>query len=144
MASVNRVILVGNLGADPDLRYAPSGEAVVTLRLATTDRFKDKSGQMVTQTEWHSVVFHGREAEICGQYLKKGKEIYVEGRIQTRKWKDRGGVDQYKTEIKGTSMQMLGGRAGDVGSREPPADASPVRSPSPSPTQGLDDDLPKF
>jgi len=112
MASVNKVILVGNLGRDPEMRYLPSGEAVANLAIATTDKYKDKTGQMVEQTEWHRVSFFGRTAEVCGQYLKKGSQVYVEGSIRTRKYTDKEGVEKYATEIRGDRMQMLGGRAG--------------------------------
>ena len=112
MASVNKVILVGNLGADPEVRYLPSGEAVVNLRLATTDNWKDKDGNKQEATEWHRVSFFGRQAEVCGQYLKKGSQIYVEGSIRTRKYTDKDGAEKYATEIRGDRMQMLGGRQG--------------------------------
>lgn len=112
MASVNKVILVGNLGADPEVRYLPGGEAVANLRLATTDTWKDKEGNKQELTEWHRVSFFGRQAEVCGQYLKKGSQIYVEGAIRTRKWQDKDGQDRYTTEVKGDRMQMLGGRQG--------------------------------
>ena len=112
MASVNKVILVGNLGRDPEMRYLPSGEAVANLAIATTDKYKDKTGQMVEQTEWHRVSFFGRTAEVCGQYLKKGSQVYVEGSIRTRKYTDKEGVEKYATEIRGDRMQMLGGRSG--------------------------------
>ena len=112
MASVNKVILVGNLGADPETRYLPSGEAVANLRLATTDTWKDKDGNKQEATEWHRISFFGRQAEVCGQYLKKGSQIYVEGSIRTRKWQDKEGQDRYTTEIRGDRMQMLGSRQG--------------------------------
>lgn len=113
MASVNKVILVGNLGADPETRYLPSGDAVTNIRLATTDRYKDKaSGEFKELTEWHRVAFFGRLAEIAGEYLKKGSPVYVEGRIRTRKWQDQSGQDRYSTEIVADSMQLLGGRGG--------------------------------
>jgi single-strand DNA-binding protein len=112
MASVNKVILVGNLGADPEMRYLPSGEAVANIRIATTDTWKDKDGNKQEATEWHRISFFGRQAEVCGQYLKKGSQIYVEGSIRTRKWQDKEGQDRYSTEIKGDRMQMLGGRQG--------------------------------
>lgn len=116
MASVNKVILVGNLGADPETRYLPSGDAVTNLRLATTDKYKDKaSGEMKESTEWHRVSFFGRLAEVAGEYLKKGSSVYVEGRIRTRKWTDQAGVERYSTEIVGEQMQMLGGRSGGGG-----------------------------
>ncbi|HTJ92213.1 MAG TPA: single-stranded DNA-binding protein [Pararobbsia sp.] len=116
MASVNKVILVGNLGADPETRYLPSGDAVTNVRLATTDRFKDKaSGDMKEMTEWHRVAFFGRLAEIAGEYLKKGSSVYIEGRIRTRKWTDQAGQERYSTEIVGEQMQMLGGRGAGGG-----------------------------
>lgn len=112
MASVNKVILIGNLGRDPELRYLPSGDAIANLRIATTDTWKDKNGDKQEATEWHTVVFFGKQAEICGQYLKKGSQIYVEGSLRTRKWQDKEGNDRYTTEIRGDRMQMLGGRGG--------------------------------
>ncbi|MFJ4291255.1 single-stranded DNA-binding protein [Cupriavidus sp. NPDC089707] len=113
MASVNKVILVGNLGADPEVRYMPSGDAVANIRIATTDRFKDKqTGDMKEATEWHRISFFGKLAEIAGQYLKKGSSVYIEGRIRTRKWQDQSGQDKYSTEIVADQMQMLGGRGG--------------------------------
>jgi len=113
MASVNKVILVGNLGADPEVRYLPSGDAVANIRLATTDRYKDKaSGEMKEATEWHRVAFFGRLAEIVSEYLKKGSSVYLEGRIRTRKWQAQDGTDRYSTEIVAEQMQMLGGRGG--------------------------------
>lgn len=111
MASVNKVILVGNLGADPETRYMPNGDAVTNVRLATTDSWKDKaSGEKKEITEWHRVVFYRRLAEIAGEYLRKGSSVYVEGRIRTRKWQDKDGQDRYTTEIEATEMQMLGQR----------------------------------
>ena len=111
MASVNKVILVGNLGADPETRYMPNGDAVANIRLATTESWKDKaSGEKREITEWHRVVFYRRLAEIVGQYLKKGSSVYLEGRIRTRKWQDKEGQERYTTEIEATEMQMLGGR----------------------------------
>jgi single-strand DNA-binding protein len=113
MASVNKVILVGNLGADPEVRYLPSGDAVANIRLATTDRYKDKaSGEFKEITEWHRVSFFGRLAEIVNEYLKKGSSVYIEGRIRTRKWQAQDGTDRYSTEIVADVMQMLGGRNG--------------------------------
>ncbi|MGH8705017.1 MAG: single-stranded DNA-binding protein [Burkholderiales bacterium] len=113
MASVNKVIVVGNLGADPETRYLPSGEAVTNIRVATTDRWKDKaSGEMKEATEWHRIAFFARLAEIAGEYLKKGSQVYVEGRLRTRKWQDKEGKDRYSTEIVADTMQMLGPRAG--------------------------------
>ncbi len=110
--SVNKVILVGNLGKDPEIRYLPSGEAVASATLATTDKWKDKSGQMQERTEWHNLSFFGRQAEVVGQYLKKGSQIYVEGSIRTEKWQDKEGKDRYTTKIVVNSMQMLGSRQG--------------------------------
>lgn len=110
MASVNKVILVGNLGRDPEMRYLPSGEAVANLSLATTDKYNDKSGELVENTEWHRISFFGKVAEVCGQYLKKGSQIYVEGALRTRKYTDKDGVEKYATEIRGDRMQMLGSR----------------------------------
>jgi single-strand DNA-binding protein len=113
MASVNKVIIVGNLGADPETRYLPSGEAVTNIRVATTDRWKDKaSGEMKEATEWHRIAFFGRLAEVAGEYLKKGSQVYVEGALRTRKWQDKEGQDRYSTEIRGDVMQMLGRREG--------------------------------
>ncbi|MFM0335231.1 single-stranded DNA-binding protein [Paraburkholderia fungorum] len=116
MASVNKVILVGNLGADPEVRYLPSGDAVANIRLATTDRYKDKaSGEFKEATEWHRVTFFGRLAEIVSEYLKKGSSVYLEGRIRTRKYQAQDGTDRYSTEIVAEQMQMLGGRGGSMG-----------------------------
>ena len=113
MASVNKVILVGNLGADPETRYMPSGDAITNIRIATTDRWKDKaSGEMKEATEWHRISFFGRLAEVVGEYLKKGSQVYIEGSIRTRKWQDKEGQDRYSTEIRGDVMKMLGGRQG--------------------------------
>ena len=113
MASVNKVIIVGNLGADPETRYLPSGDAVTNIRVATTDRYKDKqSGEMREATEWHSISFFGKLAEIAGQYLKKGSQVYVEGSLRTRKYTDKNGVEKYATDIRADTMQMLGSRQG--------------------------------
>ncbi|MBP9916297.1 MAG: single-stranded DNA-binding protein [Thiobacillaceae bacterium] len=154
MASVNKVILIGNLGRDPEIRYLPSGDAVANLRIATTDKFKDKSGEPQEVTEWHSVAFFGKQAEICGQYLKKGSQIYVEGSLRTRKWQDKDGNDRYTTEIRGDRMQMLGSRGGGGGGGgggmadfdSPPADNAPRGKPAPSGGgEGfgdMDDDIP--
>ncbi|WP_197388309.1 single-stranded DNA-binding protein [Ralstonia pseudosolanacearum] len=112
MASVNKVIIVGNLGADPETRYMPSGDAVTNIRVATTDRYKDKaSGEMREATEWHRIAFFGRLAEIAGEYLKKGSQVYIEGRLKTRQW-EKDGQKQYSTEIVAEQMQMLGSRQG--------------------------------
>ena len=154
--SVNKVILVGNLGRDPEMRYLPSGEAVVNLSVATTDKFKDKSGAMQEATEWHRVSFFGRTAEVCGQYLKKGSQVYIEGSIRTRKYTDKDGVEKYATEIRGDRMQMLGGRSGggmadmdDSGYSQQPAPRSQARASAPAaqrPAGGgfddMDDDMP--
>ena len=112
MASVNKVILVGNLGKDPEVRYMPSGDAITNITLATTDSWKDKNGEKQEKTEWHRVSFFSRLAEIAGEYLKKGSQVYVEGRLQTRKWQDKDGQDRYTTEIVADRMQMLGSRSG--------------------------------
>ena len=147
MASVNKVILIGHLGADPEIRYLPSGEAVANLRLATTDVWKDKDGNKQEATEWHRVSFFGRQAEICGQYLKKGSQIYVEGSIRTRKWQDKEGQDRYTTEIRGDRMQMLGGRPAG-GDSAPAARPAPAAAPAPAAPAGggnfndFEDDIP--
>ena len=113
MASVNKVIIVGNLGRDPEVRTFPSGDRVANVTIATTDKWKDKqSGEMREATEWHRVVFNGRLAEIVEQYLRKGSQVYVEGSLRTRKWTDQSGVEKYSTEIRADQMQMLGGRQG--------------------------------
>ena len=113
MASINKVILVGNLGADPETRYTPNGDQVTNIRLATTDKWKDKaSGEQREATEWHRVVFYRRLAEIAGQYLKKGSQVYLEGRLKTRKWTGQDGQEKYTTEIEATELQMLGRREG--------------------------------
>jgi single-strand DNA-binding protein len=110
---VNKVILVGNLGRDPEVRYSPSGQAVANVTLATSESWKDKTtGEKQERTEWHRIVFFGRLAEIAGEYLKKGAQIYIEGRLQTRKWQDKDGNDRYTTEIVANDMQMLGSRSG--------------------------------
>ncbi len=112
MASVNKVILVGNLGKDPEVRFMPNGEAVCNFSIATTDSWKDKSGAKQERTEWHNIVMYRKLAEIAGEYLKKGRPVYVEGRLQTRKWQTKEGQDRYTTEIIADQMQMLGGREG--------------------------------
>lgn len=113
MASVNKVIIVGNLGRDPETRYMPNGDAVTNVAVATTESWKDKnSGEKKELTEWHRITFYRKLAEIAGQYLKKGSQVYVEGRLQTRKWTDKDGVEKYTTEIIADTMQMLGGRQG--------------------------------
>lgn len=113
---INKVILIGNLGQDPETRAMPSGSSVANLRLATSESWRDKqSGEMKEQTEWHTVVMFGRLAEIAGEYLRKGSQIYIEGRLRTRKWQDKSGNDRYSTEIVANEMQMLGGRGGAGG-----------------------------
>lgn len=110
MASVNKVIIVGNLGRDPETRYSPSGDAITNIAVATTESWKDKNtGEKKEQTEWHRIAFYRKLAEIAGQYLKKGSAVYIEGKLQTRKWNDKEGVERYTTEIIADSMQMLGG-----------------------------------
>lgn len=138
MASVNKVILVGNLGADPETRYLPSGDAVTNIRLATTDRCKDKqSGDMKELTEWHRLSFFGKLAEIAGQYLRKGSAIYVEGRIRTRKWQDQSGQDKYSTEIVVDQLQMLGGK--QEGQQQAPAQRQAQRPAAQPETDGFED-----
>jgi len=131
MASVNKVIIVGNLGADPETRYMPSGESVTNIRVATTDRWKDKSsGDMKEATEWHRIAFFGRLAEVSGEYLKKGSQVYVEGKLRTRKWQDKDGNDRYSTEIIGDTMQMLGRREGGGEPRAESAGAARAAAPA--------------
>ncbi|MFT3736103.1 MAG: single-stranded DNA-binding protein [Rhodocyclaceae bacterium] len=164
MASVNKVILVGNLGKDPETRYAPSGDAFCTITVATTDTWKDKqSGEKKEATEWHRVVFNGRLAEIAGQYLKKGRSVYIEGQLRTRKWTNKEGQEQYTTEIRADQMQMLGSArdgggdapmrqdneygGGGGNSRAPARDNRPAPAPSSSGGGGnfggdFDDDIP--
>ncbi len=158
---INKVILVGNLGNDPETRYSPSGTAVTNISVATTDSWKDRqTGEKNEKTEWHRVVFFNRLAEIAGEYLKKGSQVYIEGRLQTRKWQDQNGQDRYTTEIVANEMQMLGGRGGgtaDFGSdraaprtapKEPAAaaqqQAAPAAAqPAPAPAgDEFDDDIP--
>jgi single-strand DNA-binding protein len=111
MASINKVIIIGNLGRDPEVRYTPSGAAVCNLRIATTRNWKNRdSGERQEETEWHSVVLYDRQAEVAGEYLKKGRPVYIEGRLKTRKWQDKEGQDRYTTEIVADTMQLLGGR----------------------------------
>jgi single-strand DNA-binding protein len=153
MASVNKVILIGNVGRDPETRYMPSGDAIVNLSLATTDTWKDKNGEKQERTEWHRVAFFGKTAEIAGQYLRKGSQVYIEGRLQTRKWTDKEGQERYTTEIVADRMQMLGSRGGGGDApmdREPAPAARPEQRPA-SPPQGgtgakgfddIDDDIP--
>jgi len=142
MASVNKVILVGNCGRDPEIRYLPSGAAICNVSIATSRQWKDKtSGERQEETEWHRVTFFDRMAEIAGEYLKKGKSVYVEGRLKTRKYTDKDGVEKYATDIVATEMQLLGGREGgggmgegpDMGEPAPRAQQAP-RSPPPART----------
>ena len=133
MASVNKVIIVGNLGRDPETRYSPDGGAITNVSIATTDTWKDKaSGEKQERTEWHRVVFFNRLAEIAGEYLKKGSQVYVEGALRTRKWTDKEGVEKFTTEIVADRMQMLGGRAGmgDGGGRGEGGGGREAREPS--------------
>lgn len=110
MASLNKVMLIGNLGKDPEIRYTASGTAVASFPIATSEKFKDKSGEWQEKTEWHNITLWARLAEIAGEYLSKGKTVYIEGRLQTRKWQDRDGKDRYTTEIVGEKLQMLSGK----------------------------------
>jgi single-strand DNA-binding protein len=162
MASVNKVIIVGNLGADPETRYLPSGDAVTSIRVATTDRYKDKqTGEMKEATEWHSISFFAKLAEIASQYLRKGSQVYVEGSLRTRKYTDKNGVEKFATDIRADSMQMLGSRQGmgapseDGGGayapRQAPArpaaapaqrPAAPAPKPAASNFDDMDDDIP--
>jgi len=115
MASVNKVILLGNLGRDPETRYTTGGDAVTNLNIATSEQWKDKSGEKQERTEWHRVVLFGRQAEVAGEYLKKGRSVYIEGRLQTRKYTDKDGVEKYSTEIVGDRMQLIGGGRDSAG-----------------------------
>ncbi|WP_457281543.1 single-stranded DNA-binding protein [Polaromonas sp. P5_D5] len=162
MASVNKVIVVGNLGRDPEMRSFPSGDQVANVTIATTDKWKDKqTGEMKEATEWHRVVFNGRLAEIVGQYLRKGSQVYVEGSLRTRKWTDKDGQEKYTTEIRADQMQMLGSRQGmggpggdDGGGYEAPRQSAPAArppaaAPRPAPAakaasgfDDMDDDIP--
>ncbi|MBK7794010.1 MAG: single-stranded DNA-binding protein [Betaproteobacteria bacterium] len=155
MASVNKVILIGNLGADPETRFLPSGESVCNLRMATTEKWKDKAtGDMKEATEWHRISLFGRQAEIAGEYLKKGSSAYIEGSLRTRKWQDKEGRDQYTTEIRADRIQLLGGRgssgAGDAdfgggsaaGSGAPRGGAKGGGAPKKTQPDDFDDDIP--
>ena len=142
MASVNKVIIVGNLGRDPEIRTFPSGDQVANVTVATTDKWKDKqSGEMKEATEWHRIVFNGRLAEIAGQYLRKGSQVYVEGSLRTRKWTDQSGVEKYSTEIRADQMQMLGQRADGEGRAPAPAPRPQSNAPVPAKraSSGFDD-----
>ncbi len=142
MASVNNLIIVGNLGAEPESRFAPSGDAVCNIRVATTETWKDKqTGEKKESTEWHRVGFYGKLAEIAGQYLKKGSQVYIEGSLRTRKWKDKDGQDRYTTEIRGDVMKMLGGKPEGQQQAAAPRQQAPQRQ-QPAPSGEFDDDIP--
>ncbi len=150
MASVNKVILIGNLGKDPETRYLPSGEALTSFSIATSETWKDKtSGEKKEATEWHRISAFGKLAEICGEYLRKGSQVYIEGSLRTRKWQDKEGQDRYTTEIRADQMRMLGSRGGGEGGsgmREPAA-ASSGGAKAPAKKSGgsfddMDDDIP--
>ena len=139
MASINRATIIGNVGRDPELRYSAAGAAVCNITVATSRNWKDKtSGEKVEETEWHRVVFYDRLAEIAGEYLKKGRSVYVEGRLKTRKWTDKDGVERYTTEIVAENMQMLGGRE-DGERTAPPAQRQAPKPPPKSSASGFDD-----
>jgi single-strand DNA-binding protein len=142
MASVNKVILIGNLGQDPELRNTNSGKAVTTMRMATTDVWTDQAGERQERTEWHSVVVWGRQAENCVQYLQKGRPVYVEGRLQTRKWQDRDGNDRYSTEIVADRVQFLGGRSDGDAPRASSDSKDDVPSFPSQPEAGAGSDVP--
>jgi single-strand DNA-binding protein len=147
---INKVIIVGNLGQDPETRYMPSGKAVTNLRVATSESWKDKqTGEQREQTEWHSVVMYDRLAEIAAEYLRKGSQVYLEGKLRTRKWQDKEGRDRYSTEVIANEMQMLGGRGGGgagTESRAEPRAAGGGERPAPAPAterdETFDDDIP--
>jgi len=146
MASINKVIIIGHLGRDPETRYMPSGDAITNIAVATTDTWKDKAtGEKKEQTEWHRVNAFGRLAEICGEYLKKGSQVYIEGSLRTRKYTDKDGVERYATEIRADQMRMLGGRPeGGAPAARPAAPSSTARPASkPAPNfSDMDDDIP--
>jgi len=127
MPSVNKVILMGNLGRDPEVRFMPNGDAVCNFSIATTDSWKDKAGERQEKTEWHNIVMYRRLAEIAGEYLKKGRPVYLEGRLQTRKWQTKEGQDRYTTEVIADSMQMLGGRDGAPSQESQPSSQPEAR-----------------
>ena len=146
---VNKVILIGHLGADPETRAMPSGTTVANIRMATTESFKDKSGEWQERTEWHNVALFGRMGEVAGEYLRKGSQVYVEGRLRTRKWQDKQGNDRYSTEVVANDMQMLGGRGGGSAGREGAEAREPreAREPAEAVTSSterdsFDDDIP--
>ncbi len=141
MASVNRVVLIGNLGKDPETRFLPDGKAVCNFSVATTDSWKDKAtGEKKEVVEWHRISVFGRLAEICGEYLKKGSQVYIEGKLRTRKWQDKDGQDRYTTEIIADAMQMLGGR-GDSGQREERHEGVVPKEHAPAKKPGAFDDM---
>lgn len=147
MASVNKVILIGNLGKDPETRYMSNGDAVTNITLATTDTWKDKNGEKQEKTEWHRVTFYRKLAEIAGEYLKKGRPVYIEGRLETRKWTDKDGVERYTTDIIANDMKMLGNRsAGSAAESESDNRSTPPAASAGAGNTGgfdeLDDDIP--
>jgi len=140
---INKVILVGNLGADPETRYMPSGSAVTNLSVATSEQWKDKqSGEQKERTEWHKVAMFNRLAEIAAEYLRKGSQVYIEGKLRTRKWQDRDGNDRWTTEIIADEMQMLGGRGGGGGSAPMSSGSGTSSAPPQPPADEFDDDIP--
>ena len=139
---INKVIIVGNLGADPETRYMPSGSAVTNLSVATSEQWKDKqTGEQKERTEWHKVAMFNRLAEIAAEYLRKGSQVYIEGKLRTRKWQDRDGNDRWTTEVIADEMQMLGGRGGG-GSAPMSSDSGPSGGPPQSPPDDFEDDIP--
>jgi single-strand DNA-binding protein len=145
MASVNKVIIVGNIGRDPETRVLPSGDSLTNISVATSDRYKDKAtGEMKETTEWHRITFFGKLAEIAGQYLKKGSQVYVEGKLRTRKYTDQAGVEKYSTEIVADSMQMLGGKMDSSGGSAPSSskERPEITSSASSSLGQMDDDIP--
>ena len=148
MASVNKVILIGNLGKDPETRYMSNGDAVTNITLATTDTWKDKNGEKQEKTEWHRVTFYRKLAEIAGEYLKKGRPVYIEGRLETRKWTDKNGVERYTTDIIANDMKMLGNRSGSGSFESPDHEEDNSASSRSSPAKSasgfddMDDDIP--
>jgi len=157
MASINKVILIGNLGRDPEVKYMPSGDAVANVSIATTSKYKNKAGELIEEVEWHRVSFFGRQAEIVGEYLRKGRSVYIEGRLKTRKYTDKDGSEKYTTEIIAGEMQMLGkpddGDRGQHDQERTQHRAPPPRAPAPAPRapapsksasgfDNMDDDIP--
>lgn len=147
MAGINKVIIVGFLGNDPEVRTMPTGDLVVNISVATSESWTDKnSGEKKEVTEWHRIVFYRRQAEICGQYLQKGSQVYVEGRLRTRKWQDNNGQDRYTTEIQGDVLQMLGGRQNEQSQQNKPQAQAKPNKPDPlsaaAEQDGFNDDIP--